>query len=102
MTSFRSLDGLIRRLTAALITLVALPIAASASEADLTLPTVRTATFHFPGLDLSSSMVLWIGIAVCFCGMLFGLFEYLRLKKLPAHESMLEVSRHGQCGRVPG
>jgi K(+)-stimulated pyrophosphate-energized sodium pump len=99
MTSSRSLDGLIRRLTAALIMLVALPIAASASEADLTLPTVRTATFHFPGLNLSSSMILWIGIAVCFCGMLFGLFEYLRLKKLPAHESMLEVSRliYGTC-----
>ena len=99
MNSIHSLHALVRPLPAALILLLAHPFAASASEADLTLPKVRDAVFHFPGIDLSSGMILWIGIAVCFCGMLFGLLEYLHLRKLPAHASMLEVSRliYGTC-----
>jgi len=81
------------------LALGALPGAASASDADLMLPTDRSATFHFPGIDLSSSTILWIGIAVCFAGLLFGLIEYLHLKKLPAHKSMLDVSTliYGTC-----
>jgi len=76
-----------------------IPLTARADEANLALPTDRSAVFHFPGLVLSSGAILWIGIAVCFCGMLFGLREYLHLRKLPAHDSMLEVSRliYGTC-----
>jgi K(+)-stimulated pyrophosphate-energized sodium pump len=75
------------------------PFAATASEADLRLPTVRSAVFHFPGIDLSSSAILWIGIGVCLCGLLFGLVEYLHLRKLAVHESMRDVSTliYGTC-----
>jgi K(+)-stimulated pyrophosphate-energized sodium pump len=100
MTAVRStLSTLIRRLPVAFLLLLAHPFAASASEADLSLPTARGEIFHFPGLNLSSSGILWLGIAVCFCGMLFGLVEYLHLKKLPAHKSMLDVSTliYGTC-----
>jgi len=87
------LHTLIRRLPVALILLLAQPFAASASEADLTLPTDRSAVFHFPGFNLSGGAILWIGLLVCLCGMLFGLLEYMHLKKLPAHQSMLDVSK---------
>jgi len=86
-------------LTGIFTAFAALPGVASASEADLTLPTDRSASFHLPGIVLTSSDILWIGIAVCFAGMLFGLVEYLHLKKLPAHKSMLDVSKliYGTC-----
>ena len=94
-----TLKRMMRFLAAFVSLLIALPFAASGSEADLTLPTVRTAMFHFPGINLSGGAILWIGIGVCFCGMLFGLVEYLHLKKLPAHQCMLDVSKliYGTC-----
>ena len=84
---------LMRRLPVALLLLLAHPFAASASEADLTLPTDRSAMFNFPGFSLSGDAILWIGLGVCVFGMLFGLLEYMHLKKLPAHKSMLDVSK---------
>ncbi len=99
MKNNRSFQTVILRLLAVFISIIALPIAASASEADLTLPKDRSAVFQFPGIEISSGAILWIGIAVCFAGMLFGLLEYLHLKKMPAHNSMLEVSTliYGSC-----
>ena len=93
------LPGLMGRMQALFILLIAAPLAASAGEADLTLPTVRTAVFHFPFIDISSGAILWIGIAVCLLGMLFGLVEYIHLRNLPAHQSMRDVSTliYGTC-----
>ena len=59
------------------------PITLLASEADLKIP------------DLSSSqntLLMW-GFVVCFLGMVFGLYQYLRVKALKAHSSMLDVSK---------
>ena len=99
-----SLRKFIPRLPLALLLLLAHPFAASASEADLTLPSaadrMKPVFFHLPGgLDLTGGRILWIGLLVCLCGMLFGLIEYLVLKKLPAHKSMLDVSTliYGTC-----
>ena len=73
-----------------------LPSLASASgESDLVLPDAATrlkTTFDFLGMQLGGDTILWIGIAVALLGMLFGMIEYLGLKKLPAHQSMLDVS----------
>jgi len=72
-----------------------LPSLASASESDLVLPDAATralSNFHFPGFSLGSEMILWIGLVVALLGMVFGLVEYLGLKALPAHKSMLDVS----------
>src|SRR5919106_2593602 len=64
--------------------------AAHASEADLVLPDLNVA---FPGLGGASGRALLLGgIAVCALGMLFGLAQYMSLKKLPVHRAMLEIS----------
>jgi len=70
------------------------PKAAFASDADLVLPSgkARDIAFHFSFFSLGSETILTLGLLVALLGMLFGLVEYLGLKKLPAHQSMLDVS----------
>lgn len=93
------LRNLFTRMLAPLILLLGLPLAATASEADLTLPVDRSTLFNFPGIQLSGNAILLIGMAVCAGGLLFGLFEYRHLKRLSAHISMLKVSDliYGTC-----
>ena len=83
-----------RILTLALLAAGFLPTIASASDAELVLPSgkARDIVFHFPGFTIGSEMILTLGLIVALLGMVFGLVEYLGLKKLPAHKSMLEVS----------
>ncbi|MBM2816795.1 MAG: Inorganic diphosphatase [Ignavibacteria bacterium] len=50
------------------------------------------ATLKIPDLTPAQSNLLVIGIFICILGMIFGLYEFLHLKKLKAHKSMLEVS----------
>ncbi len=72
-----------------------LPSLASASgESDLKLPDLaaRSIPFDFLGLNVSGGDILTIGLVIAILGMVFGLIEYLGLKKLPAHQSMLDVS----------
>lgn len=52
-----------------------------ASEADL----------KIPDLNSDQSTLLMIGIAICFLGFFFGLYQYLKVKKIKAHQSMLDV-----------
>jgi len=61
---------------------MATPMFAFASEADLVLP-------KFEGTHFT---ILAIGIGVCICGLIFGLYQYTRIKKIRAHKSMLDVS----------
>jgi K(+)-stimulated pyrophosphate-energized sodium pump len=58
-------------------------------EANLVLPNLNDATFFgaVGGHDL-----LLVGLVVCALGMGFGLMMYMRLRNLPVHKSMLEVS----------
>lgn len=63
-----------------------------ASELDLVIPSLTKATYSIFGLDFTGNSLLLWGMAVCLLGMAFGLWEFLRIKKLPAHKSMLEVS----------
>src|SRR5688572_511804 len=88
----------VRRRTAArvlliLLTLVAcfaVPVLAQepTGEANLKLPDLRTATFW--GID-GHTLLLW-GLAVSALGLIFGLMIFVRLKNMPVHSSMLEVS----------
>ncbi len=48
--------------------------------------------FNFFGSTLSGPNLLWIGVVVCLLGLLFGFMEFSKIKGLPAHRSMLEVS----------
>jgi K(+)-stimulated pyrophosphate-energized sodium pump len=68
-------------LTIAMLFTAVLPV--MASEADLVVP-----SFHqYPG----SIKLLVIGMVICVLGMLFGIFEYLRVKALKVHKAMLEI-----------
>ncbi len=64
---------------------------AFASEAEIKIPELTTHYTLF-GTSVAGTTLLGIGMGVCVLGMLFGFIEYLRVKALPAHESMLDVS----------
>ena len=72
---------------------------AFAGDSDLALPKAREIAFHFPGLTLGGGTILTIGLLVALLGMGFGVLEYFGLKKLRAHQSMLDVSKliYGTC-----
>ena len=57
-------------------------------EANLTLPDLSTVSF----LGVDGHKLLFFGIGICVLGLLFGLMIYTRLKNLPVHKSMLEIS----------
>ena len=65
--------------------------AAYASEIDLNVP-VLDVPFQILGHVISGSEILLAGLVVCALGMLFGLWEFWRIKKMPAHQLMLNVS----------
>jgi len=52
-----------------------------ASEADLKIPDA-----------IKDEGILYAGFAITLLGMLFGLLQYLKIRKLPAHRSMLEIA----------
>ena len=58
------------------------PTMALASEADIVLPY----------LTAEQSSMLTFGIFVCVLGMLFGLYQYKKVLKIRAHQSMLDVA----------
>ncbi len=51
-----------------------------ASEADLVIPE-----------SIKNQNVLYYGFLITTLGMLFGLYQFMKVKKLPAHKSMLEI-----------
>ena len=64
---------------------------AKASEADLRMPDF-TKTFDFMGQALPGTTVLQLGLLVGLFGIAFGLFEFIKIKGLKAHKSMLDIS----------
>ena len=58
------------------------PAWAVASEANLMIPKLSADQNH----------LLLIGIVVCILGMLFGLYQFNKVKKLEAHQAMLDVA----------
>ncbi len=59
------------------------------SEANLVLPDLAQVTFME---GISGKTLLLAGLLVCVLGGVFGLVMYARLKNLPVHRSMLEIS----------
>ncbi|HWP95703.1 MAG TPA: sodium-translocating pyrophosphatase [Syntrophomonadaceae bacterium] len=59
------------------------PAMAMASEANL----------KIPNLSQDQNNLLLLGIGVCILGMLFGLYQFTKVKKIAAHQSMLDVSQ---------
>jgi K(+)-stimulated pyrophosphate-energized sodium pump len=60
-----------------------IPAASFASEADLIIPE----------LTADQNQLLYYGIVICVLGLLFGLYQFFQVKKLPAHKSMLDVAQ---------
>ncbi len=57
------------------------PIATFASEADLKVPEA-----------IKSHTILYYGFFITFLGIIFGIYQFSKVKKLPAHKSMLEIA----------
>jgi len=73
--------------TAAATTQATAP-AESQSEASLILPDLGSVQF----LGMGGDRLLLGGLAVCVLGLLFGMVMYVRLRNLPVHRSMREIS----------
>ncbi len=69
-------------LTAVVLTVLA-PAISFASEADL----------KIPELSSDQNSLLMYGLIVCLLGLIFGVYQYLKVKKLKAHQSMLDVAQ---------
>lgn len=84
----------IKRLFSAISTMLAMTLFASiawAGEADLVLPDLGV-LFNVHGVQVSGTTILSIGLIISILGCVFGLVEFMRVKKLPAHKSLLEIS----------
>lgn len=62
-----------------------------ASEASLVVPNLAV-SFNIGGTQVLGTHLLGAGIVVGFLGIVFGLIEFMRIKGLKAHKSMLDVS----------
>lgn len=94
------MDAVRRRLSVVLVALlVSVPALALAAqepapahrpggEINLQLPSLDAGNF----LGFTGHQILLSGLAVCVLGLLFGLWSYAGVKKLPVHRSMSEVS----------
>ncbi|MEI6349167.1 MAG: sodium-translocating pyrophosphatase [Bacteroidota bacterium] len=69
-----------KRITS-LLALIVLPLIGFSSEADLKIPE-----------EIKSQNLLYYGFIVTFLGLLFGLYQFMQVRKLPAHKSMLEIA----------
>ena len=76
---------------AVLLVMFALMQGAYASEIDLKVPSLDVG-YNIWGYAITGSQILMYGIGICVLGMVFGFYEFVRIKKMPAHESMLKIS----------
>ncbi|MEO5804651.1 MAG: sodium-translocating pyrophosphatase, partial [Verrucomicrobiota bacterium] len=65
---------------------------AFAGEADIKIPDLSAVRFDGMG-GVSGAMLMYIGIAICGIGAIFGLVQYMQTKALPVHSSMANVSQ---------
>ncbi len=68
--------------TISLLAVLMLPVLMFASEANLVVP---------PGIK-NQSLLYW-GFLITIAGFMFGLFQFLKVKKIGAHKSMLDVAQ---------
>ena len=66
------------------------PEGAEGGEASLKLPDLSSVGFLNGAID--GHKLLMIGILFCIFGLLFGMVIYMRLKNLPVHRAMREIS----------
>ena len=68
--------------TVALLSALLLPFLTMASEANLVIPS-----------GIRDQSILYWGFLITFAGFMFGLFQFLKVKKIGAHKSMLDVAQ---------
>jgi K(+)-stimulated pyrophosphate-energized sodium pump len=76
------------RVSAAALLVLTCVSTAAASEAELVLPDL--ASEHFLGLN--GRVLLMIGLVIALGGAVFGLLTFIKLRNLPVHKSMRDVS----------
>jgi K(+)-stimulated pyrophosphate-energized sodium pump len=64
-----------------LLIVMIVPTFAFSSEADLKIPEA-----------IKESNILYFGFLITILGLLFGLYQFMKVKKLPAHKSMLDIA----------
>ncbi len=67
------------------------PFLTFASEADLVVPDLKNSIFNSLG-GITGWSLLFYGIVIILLGLLFGMIQFSKIKKLPVHESMAKVS----------
>ncbi len=76
--------------------LKALTLSLSGIIAALFMPTMAFASgdvdLKIPSLLAWQNNLLLIGIGICLLGLVFGFYQFMRVKKIKAHKSMLDVS----------
>lgn len=72
-----------RKLISVILFTLMSPALAFAGEADL----------KIPELSSSQNNLLMIGFIVCLLGLLFGTYQFIKVKRLKAHRSMLDVAQ---------
>jgi K(+)-stimulated pyrophosphate-energized sodium pump len=72
-----------KNLLLSLILFFASSLTAFASEADL----------KIPELSKDQNTLLLFGIVICVFGLLFGIYQFIKVKNLRAHQSMLDVAQ---------
>jgi K(+)-stimulated pyrophosphate-energized sodium pump len=84
--------GIRKKFAAAAVTLLLggglLPAQEAGGEANLKLPDLSQVSF----LGINGHQLLLYGIVICVFGLLFGLTIFTRLKNMPVHRSMREIS----------
>ncbi len=95
MATLASVGCRLAKTSASLATLLLLSVSAALAqpaetggEANLKVPDLSTVSF----LGINGHNLLMIGIAFCVFGLLFGMWIYMRLKNLPVHRAMLDIS----------
>ena len=64
---------------------------ARASEADLHMPDLGV-IFNLFGMNVAGTQILGWGVLIAVAGLFFGFLEFNKIKNLPAHKSLLEIS----------
>src|SRR3989338_2101916 len=77
-----------KKLIALFLFSVLWPNAGFAGEADLVIPDLKSVTF----LGIDGWTLLASSLIICGFGFLFGFIQFLQIKALKAHKSMLEIS----------
>ncbi|HTC48966.1 MAG TPA: sodium-translocating pyrophosphatase [Candidatus Aquilonibacter sp.] len=87
---FKKTFALVVLLTLGAVSALAQPAESAGGEASLKLPDLSSVSFFSGAID--GHKLLLIGILFCLFGLGFGLVIYMRLKNLPVHRSMREIS----------